>query len=79
MSSMDWPFSSRFSISTSTLEMSKTPPTAAVSTPPERESVLDAGHETGGGGIAIRASFLLFHVVSHNNSVTFRLGNILTP
>uniref|UniRef100_A0A8C2XDI4 Uncharacterized protein n=1 Tax=Cyclopterus lumpus TaxID=8103 RepID=A0A8C2XDI4_CYCLU len=55
MSSMDWPFSSFFSISTSSLtpsttictsstsekpsrsalEMSKTPPTAAVSTPPE--------------------------------------------
>uniref|UniRef100_A0A672HJA8 Uncharacterized protein n=1 Tax=Salarias fasciatus TaxID=181472 RepID=A0A672HJA8_SALFA len=54
MSSMDWPFSSLFSISTSSLtpsttictsstsekprrsalEMSKTPPTAAVSTPP---------------------------------------------
>uniref|UniRef100_A0A8C9U2G5 Uncharacterized protein n=1 Tax=Scleropages formosus TaxID=113540 RepID=A0A8C9U2G5_SCLFO len=71
-SSIGWPFSSFFSISTSTLETSKTPPTAAVSTPPERE-------RERGGGIAIRASFLLFHVVSHNNSVTFRLGNILTP
>uniref|UniRef100_A0A3Q2X8M1 Uncharacterized protein n=1 Tax=Hippocampus comes TaxID=109280 RepID=A0A3Q2X8M1_HIPCM len=59
MSSMGWPFSSFFSMSTSSLtpsttiwtsstsekprrsalEMSKTPPTAAVSTPPARRTV----------------------------------------
>uniref|UniRef100_A0A3Q2QIK9 Uncharacterized protein n=1 Tax=Fundulus heteroclitus TaxID=8078 RepID=A0A3Q2QIK9_FUNHE len=59
-SSMDWPFSRRFSISTSSLtpsttictsstsekpilsalEMSKTPPTAAVSTPPGKGQML---------------------------------------
>uniref|UniRef100_A0A8C4T5D7 Uncharacterized protein n=1 Tax=Erpetoichthys calabaricus TaxID=27687 RepID=A0A8C4T5D7_ERPCA len=58
MSSMDWPFSRRFSISISSftpsttiwtsstsenprrsaLEMSKIPPTAAVSTPPEGQT-----------------------------------------
>uniref|UniRef100_A0AAR2KUA1 Uncharacterized protein n=1 Tax=Pygocentrus nattereri TaxID=42514 RepID=A0AAR2KUA1_PYGNA len=39
-SSMDWPFSNRFSISISTLEISNTPPTAAVSTPPENKQPL---------------------------------------
>uniref|UniRef100_A0A4W3IXX9 Uncharacterized protein n=1 Tax=Callorhinchus milii TaxID=7868 RepID=A0A4W3IXX9_CALMI len=45
-SSMDWPFSRRFSISISSfkprsaLETSKTPPTAAVSTPPVNQQAL---------------------------------------
>uniref|UniRef100_A0A7N6AQC4 Uncharacterized protein n=1 Tax=Anabas testudineus TaxID=64144 RepID=A0A7N6AQC4_ANATE len=45
LSSTDWPFSSLFSISISkkpslsAFEMSNTPPTAAVSTPPDRKTV----------------------------------------
>uniref|UniRef100_A0A8C6NJW9 Uncharacterized protein n=1 Tax=Nothobranchius furzeri TaxID=105023 RepID=A0A8C6NJW9_NOTFU len=48
MSSIPSPLSRRFSISTSekprrsALEMSKTPPTAAVSTPPEKRTGSDA-------------------------------------